>query len=64
MGIDVQRFAQTRTDMHNGNSACIQCGICIQVCPMEVLSIDRGRPVELHIDTGPALAPPRASWEV
>lgn len=63
MGIDVQRFAQTRTDMHNGNSACIQCGICIQVCPMEVLSIDRGRPVELHIDTGPALAPPRASWE-
>jgi thioredoxin reductase/ferredoxin len=63
MGIDVQRFAQTRTDLHNGNSACIQCGICIQVCPMEVLSLDRGREVQLRIDSGPALAPPKASWE-
>lgn len=39
MGIDVQRFAQTRTDMDNTNSSCIQCGICVQVCPMEVLHI-------------------------
>ena len=43
MGIDVQRFAQSRKDMHNGNSACIQCGICVQVCPMEVLSVNAER---------------------
>ncbi len=43
MGIDVQKFAQRRVDMDNTNSACIQCGICVAVCPMEVLSIgERG----------------------
>ena len=43
MGIQVQKFAQRRTDMDNSNSSCIQCGICVQVCPMEVLSIgERG----------------------
>ncbi len=62
MGIDVQRFAQTGTLLHNGNSACIQCGICIQVCPMDVLSIDRNRPVTLNLDEG-LLALPKAAWE-
>jgi ferredoxin len=43
MGIDVQSFAQRQTAFHNANSACIQCGICIEVCPMGVLELDRGR---------------------
>ena len=39
MGIPVQKFAQLREDMSNHNSACIQCGICVEVCPMECLSV-------------------------
>lgn len=62
MGIDVQRFAQTTTLLHNGNSACIQCGICIEVCPMEVLSLEPGRPVGLALPSA-GIAPPRARWE-
>jgi len=41
MGIPVQKFAQMREDLANHNSACIQCGICVEVCPMEVLSVQR-----------------------
>ena len=41
MGIDVQKFAQMRTDFSNNNSECIQCGICLTVCPMNVLSFTR-----------------------
>ncbi len=62
MGIDVQRFAQTNTALNNGNSACIQCGICIEVCPMEVFSLEPGRPVALAPNTG-WMAPPAAPWE-
>jgi len=36
---------------HNGNSACIQCGVCVQVCPMEVLSITE-REVKLEVACG------------
>jgi NosR/NirI family transcriptional regulator, nitrous oxide reductase regulator len=49
MGIDVQRFAQRGQELHNGNSACIQCSVCIDVCPMEVLSIG-ARDFTLHTD--------------
>lgn len=62
MGIDVQRFAQKEERMDNSNSACIQCGICIEVCPMDVLELDRNRPVELKLPGG-FFAPPAASWE-
>ena len=62
MGIDVQRFAQKQERMDNRNSACIQCGVCIEVCPMDVLAIDRNRPVDLRLGVD-LLAPPRASWE-
>lgn len=41
MGIQVQKFAQMREDLANHNSACIQCGICVEVCPMDVLSVVR-----------------------
>jgi len=62
MGIDVQSFAQRGALLHNGNSSCIQCGICIQVCPMEVLSIERDRPVSISLGGG-LLKPPKATWE-
>ncbi|MHC4821922.1 MAG: 4Fe-4S binding protein [Planctomycetota bacterium] len=31
-------FAKSQQSFDNRNSACIQCGICIDVCPMDVLS--------------------------
>lgn len=38
VGVDVMAFAKNAQPFDNANSACIQCGICIDVCPMEVLS--------------------------
>jgi len=62
MGIDVQQFAQREVRLDNSNSACIQCGVCIEVCPMDVLTLDRNRPVGLRL-SGNALQPPVAAWE-
>jgi ferredoxin len=33
-------FAKNQAAFDNTNSSCIQCGICIDVCPMGVLSFD------------------------
>jgi ferredoxin len=33
-------FAKSQQAFDNSKSACIQCGICIDVCPMDVLSFD------------------------
>ena len=60
MGIEVQRFAQTGTPLHNGNSACIQCGVCVEVCPMDVLELRADRPVQLRWE---GFGPPRPPWE-
>ena len=38
VGVDVMAFAKNQQPFDNANSACIQCGICIDVCPMDVLS--------------------------
>ncbi|MEO1334659.1 MAG: 4Fe-4S dicluster-binding protein, partial [Myxococcota bacterium] len=38
VGVDVMSFAKNQQAFDNKNSACIQCGICIDVCPMDVLS--------------------------
>ena len=38
VGVDVMAFAKNQAPFDNANSACIQCGICIDVCPMDVLS--------------------------
>ena len=38
VGIDVMAFARNQEPMDNRNSSCIQCGICIDVCPVDVLS--------------------------
>ncbi len=38
VGVDVMAFAKNEAPFGNDNSACIQCGICIDICPMDVLS--------------------------
>jgi NosR/NirI family transcriptional regulator, nitrous oxide reductase regulator len=44
VGIDVMRFALKQEEITNQNSSCIGCGICVTVCPMDVLSF--AKPVE------------------
>ena len=40
VGVDVMAFAMNEEAFDNRNSSCIQCGICIDVCPMDVLAFD------------------------
>jgi ferredoxin len=40
VGIDVMAFAKNQQSFSNDDTSCIQCGICITVCPMDVLSFD------------------------
>jgi thioredoxin reductase/polyferredoxin len=40
VGVDVMAFAKNQEAFDNRNSSCIHCGICIDVCPMDVLSFD------------------------
>ncbi len=40
VGVDVMAFARNGLPFDNSNSSCIQCGICIDVCPMDVLSFE------------------------
>ncbi len=49
VGVDVMAFAKNQQPFDNSNSACIHCGICIDVCPMDVLSFEtsNGRAVDL-----------------
>ena len=44
VGVDVMAFAKNQMPFDNSNSACIQCGICIDVCPMDVLSFESSAP--------------------
>jgi NosR/NirI family nitrous oxide reductase transcriptional regulator len=41
VGIDVMRFALKQEPIDNVNSSCIGCGICVSVCPMDVLSFGK-----------------------
>lgn len=41
VGVDVMAFARNGESFDNRNTSCIQCGICIDVCPMDVLSFRR-----------------------
>ena len=43
VGVDVMAFAKNQEAFDNTNSACIHCGICIDVCPVDVLAFDSGR---------------------
>ena len=38
VGIDVMNFAMKQGEINNLNTSCIGCGICITVCPMDVLT--------------------------
>ncbi len=40
VGIDVMSFAKNQQSFSNADTSCIQCGICVTVCPMDVLSFD------------------------
>ncbi len=44
VGVDVMAFAKNQQPFDNSNTACIQCGICIDVCPMDVLSFETSDP--------------------
>lgn len=44
VGVDVMAFAKNQQPFDNSNSACIHCGICIDVCPMDVLSFETSDP--------------------
>ena len=52
VGVDVMAFAKNQQPFDNSNSACIHCGICIDVCPMNVLSFEtsNGRATQLIAD--------------
>ena len=41
MGIDVRAFAQREMPLSNVTTSCIFCGICVTVCPVDVLSVAR-----------------------
>ncbi|MBI3723331.1 NAD(P)-binding domain-containing protein [bacterium] len=48
VGVDVMAFAKNQQPFDNRNSGCIQCGICIDVCPMGVLEFNvRGKRLEV-----------------
>ena len=40
VGIDVMSAAMKQDILDNSNSSCIGCGICVTVCPMDVLSFE------------------------
>jgi NosR/NirI family transcriptional regulator, nitrous oxide reductase regulator len=55
VGIDVMQYALKQEPITNANSSCIGCGICVTVCPMEVLSFSRQSAPEaelVHIKVG------------
>ncbi|RME26190.1 MAG: 4Fe-4S binding protein [Deltaproteobacteria bacterium] len=43
MGIDVRAFAQRQLPLSNETTCCIFCGICVTVCPVDVLRLERKR---------------------
>jgi NAD-dependent dihydropyrimidine dehydrogenase PreA subunit len=58
VGIDVQSFAQRKQAFSNAQTSCIQCGICIEVCPMDVLSFssERGKKMVVLSDQAKKMA--------
>ena len=49
VGVDVMAFAKNQQPFDNSNSACIHCGICIDVCPMDVLSFETSKPLAVNL---------------
>ena len=46
VGIDVMSYAIKQEVLDNSTSSCIGCGICVSVCPMDVLSFSAIPPVQ------------------
>jgi polyferredoxin len=40
MGIDVRSFAERERPLSNATTTCIFCGICVTVCPVDVLRVE------------------------
>jgi ferredoxin len=38
------QFALKQEELNNANSSCIGCGICVTVCPMDVLTFTAAQP--------------------
>ncbi|MCZ6775755.1 MAG: NAD(P)-binding domain-containing protein [Ignavibacteria bacterium] len=61
VGIDVMSYALKQETLDNETSSCIGCGICVTVCPMDVLSFGSQNgnghliPVKLKSATGEVL---------
>jgi NosR/NirI family nitrous oxide reductase transcriptional regulator len=49
VGVDVMAFAKNQQPFDNSNSSCIHCGICIDVCPMDVLSFENSDPLAVDL---------------
>ncbi len=49
VGIDVMRYALKQETLDNGSSSCIGCGVCVTVCPMDVLSFSPDGTVHLPV---------------
>lgn len=49
VGVDVMAFAKNQQPFDNSNSACIHCGICIDVCPMDVLAFETSSPLAVDL---------------
>ena len=61
MGIEVDQFALRQLAITPQNSSCIQCGICIEACPLDVLTIGKsGEPVRLSLSN--IIEPPKPTW--
>ena len=58
VGIDVMSYALKQQPLNNENSSCIGCGICVSVCPMDVLSFSpvaaKGQLVQIATSPRPA----------
>jgi thioredoxin reductase/polyferredoxin len=60
VGIPVMQYALKQEDFGNWNTCCIGCGICVTVCPMDVLSFGKTPEAEEETQT-PAETSPAAS---
>lgn len=49
VGVDVMAYAKNQQPFDNSNTACIHCGICIDVCPMDVLSFETSSPLAVDL---------------
>lgn len=55
VGIDVMSYALKQSTLDNTTSSCIGCGICVTVCPMDVLSFgNEKKKLKKYIDVTPA----------